>query len=256
MGRTLFAGAPFFVATSASLFAQVQLREVDLRQARVETVVPAEFDGGFLTRIGEIVVQEEGLWVLDNGQTKAFWFGHDGTLMQEYGRQGGGPGEFGMMGDLTVDSLVTIGDPRLGRAVRFRWDGTHVETTPHRRPLRRVFASVRTVRGLGRSGRFLGLLGERCQRQCGRSRRGRHRHRHGCGNRRGEARAEGQPSGLASNASAARGLTGLAQCGGVWRDAVPLVCCIRTRSHAERRLMGAPGNGAGCPTMALRRPCF
>lgn len=98
----------------------------------METVVPAEFDGGFLTRIGEIVVQEEGLWVLDNGQTKAFWFGHDGTLMQEYGRQGGGPGEFGMMGDLTVDSLVTIGDPRLGRAVRFRRDGTHVETTPRR----------------------------------------------------------------------------------------------------------------------------
>lgn len=70
--------------------------------------------------------------MVDNGQTKAFWFGHDGILMQEYGRQGSGPGEFAMVGDLTVDSLVAIGDPRLGRTVRFRRDGTHVETTPRR----------------------------------------------------------------------------------------------------------------------------
>ena len=66
------------------LLAHVQLREVDLRRARVETVVSGEFDGGFLTRVGEIVVEEGGLWVVDNGQTKAFWFGHDGILIPPY----------------------------------------------------------------------------------------------------------------------------------------------------------------------------
>ena len=129
---TFCVSTPSAATTSPPLVAHVQVREVDLRRARMETVIPGEFDGGFLARVGDIVVEEGGLWVTDNGQTKAFWFRHDGTLKQEYGRRGSGPGEFAMVGDLTVDSLVTIGDPRLGRTVRYRRDGTHVETTPRR----------------------------------------------------------------------------------------------------------------------------
>lgn len=41
--------------------------QVDLSRAAVETVVEPRFEGGFFHRIGDIVVNEDGIWVLDSG---------------------------------------------------------------------------------------------------------------------------------------------------------------------------------------------
>ncbi len=149
--RRLFRGLLLLLLVVAPDVSLAQVREVDLTRVPVETVVSGEYDGGYLARVGDIVVREEGLWVADNGHAKVFWFGHDGTLRQEYGGRGGGPGEFGIVGDIAVDSLVTVGDPRLGRTVKFRLDGTHVETLRGRTVADPAFAlrmgSYRPLRG-------------------------------------------------------------------------------------------------------------
>ena len=71
-----------------------QMDTLDLSGQVPETVIPAEFDGGFFARIGQIVVDDKGIWVIDRGHTTVFRFGPEGDLMTEYGREGSGPGEF------------------------------------------------------------------------------------------------------------------------------------------------------------------
>ena len=56
----------------ASLAAQIQT--VDLSESPVETVIPSEYDGGFFASIGDIVVNELGIWVVDPGHKHVVWF--------------------------------------------------------------------------------------------------------------------------------------------------------------------------------------
>ena len=81
--------------------------QIDLSHHTLETVIPSEFEGGFLNRVVEIVVADDGIWVNDVGQLKLFQFDHTGRLVVEYGRQGSGPGEFLLPGGLRVDSVCT-----------------------------------------------------------------------------------------------------------------------------------------------------
>ena len=106
-----------------------QIRTVDLSESPVATVVPAEYEGGFFARIGDVVVNDLGIWVADPGHKHVLWFDATGRLLVEFGREGSGPGEFLTPSILMVDSLLTIDDPRQGRQVRFRLDGSHEETT-------------------------------------------------------------------------------------------------------------------------------
>ena len=122
------------VAICAAARATAQAPPIDLSNQTVTTVVPSEFDGGFLHRVAEIVVGDDGVWVLDIGQPKLFWFDHTGRLVVEYGRQGSGPGEFLLPGGLHVDSVVMVVDPRQQRMVRFALDGEHLETRTVRGP--------------------------------------------------------------------------------------------------------------------------
>lgn len=114
--------------------ATAQAPPIDLSNQTVTTVVPSEFDGGFLHRVAEIVVRDDGVWVVDIGQPKLFQFDHTGGLVVEYGRQGSGPGEFLLPGGLQVDSVVTVVDPRQQRLVRFALDGEHLATRSVRGP--------------------------------------------------------------------------------------------------------------------------
>ena len=92
-------------------------------------MIPPEYDGGFFARIGDILVNDRGIWVSDVGHSHVLWFDESGNLMAEFGREGSGPGEFLTPSILAVDSLLTIDDPRQGRQVRFLLDGSQVETT-------------------------------------------------------------------------------------------------------------------------------
>lgn len=114
--------------------ATAQAPPVDLSNQTVTTVVPSEFDGGFLHRVVEIVVTDSGIWVVDVGQPKLFQFDHTGRLVVEYGRQGAGQGEFLLPGGLRADSVVTVIDQRQQRVVRFALDGDHLETRRVRGP--------------------------------------------------------------------------------------------------------------------------
>lgn len=120
-----------FQARSQHLAAQI--RTIDLSGAPVATVVPSEYAGGFLERIGGLAVTDEGIWVVDWGQTTVLRFSEAGELIAQYGREGGGPGEYQSIERIRVDSLLTIQDPMQGREVRFRLDGTHFDTRPVRR---------------------------------------------------------------------------------------------------------------------------
>ena len=122
------------VAICTATQATAQADSIDLSNHPVETVVPPEFDGGFLQRVVEIVVRDNGVWVTDIGQLRLFQFDHTGRLVVEYGRQGTGPGEFLMPSGLQVDSAVTVIDQRQGRTVRFAIDGDHLETRRVRGP--------------------------------------------------------------------------------------------------------------------------
>lgn len=106
-----------------------QVRTFDLSDSLVAAVIPTEYDGGFFARIGDVVVNDLGIWVSDPGHNHVLRFDATGLLLAEFGREGSGPGEFLVPFILTVDSLLTIDDPRQGRHVRFRADGTHKETT-------------------------------------------------------------------------------------------------------------------------------
>ncbi len=113
-----------------------QTDTVDLSSEVPETVIPPEFAGGFFARIGGVVVDERGIWVVDRGHTTVLRFDHDGVLRTAYGREGSGPGEFLLPSVPRVDSIVTVTDPRLGRIVRFSLDGEHLETVrQQRRPV-------------------------------------------------------------------------------------------------------------------------
>ena len=113
-----------------------QMDTVDLSREVPETVIPPEFAGGFFARIGGVVVDERGIWVVDRGHTTVLRFDHDGVLRTAYGREGSGPGEFLLPSVPRVDSIVTVTDVRLGRIVRFTLEGEHIETTrQERRPV-------------------------------------------------------------------------------------------------------------------------
>ena len=109
--------------------------QIDLSHYTLETVIPSEFEGGFLNRVVEMVVADDGIWVNDVDQLKLFQFDHTGSLVVEYGRQGSGPGEFLLPGGLRVDSVVTVMDQRQGRLVRFALDGEHLDTRRVRGPV-------------------------------------------------------------------------------------------------------------------------
>ena len=105
-----------------------QVQQADLSHASVETAVGPHFDGGFFHRIGDIVVNDDGTWVLDSGQGEVRRFGHDGRPQVQYGRLGSGPGEFLNPSKLDVDTVLEVLDPRQGRIVRFSLAGEHIAT--------------------------------------------------------------------------------------------------------------------------------
>ena len=94
----------------------------------METVVEPCFEGGCFHRIGDIVVNEDGIWVLDSGQARIWRFGHGGRPQTQYGQSGNGPGEFLNPTRLNVDTVLDVLDPRQGRIVRFTLAGDHIAT--------------------------------------------------------------------------------------------------------------------------------
>lgn len=110
-----------------------QMDTLDLSGDPVATVVPAEYDGGFFARIGDVVANDLGVWVADTGNRQVLWFDTSGNLLARYGREGNGPGEWLSPGIVTIDSILTVGDSRQGRYVRYRLDGRHLETVRARR---------------------------------------------------------------------------------------------------------------------------
>jgi len=108
--------------------ASAQMDTLDLSGDPIATVVPAEYDGGFFARIGDIVVNDLGIWVGDGGNGHVLWFDTGGKLLSRYGREGSGPGEWLSPGIVSIDSILTVSDSRQGRYVRYWLDGRHLET--------------------------------------------------------------------------------------------------------------------------------
>jgi len=108
--------------------ASAQMDTLDLSGDPIATVVPAEYDGGFFARIGDIVVNDLGIWVGDGGNGHVLWFDTGGKLLSRYGREGSGPGEWLSPGIVSIDSILTVSDSRQGRDVRYWLDGRHLET--------------------------------------------------------------------------------------------------------------------------------
>ncbi len=108
--------------------ASAQMDTLDLSRDPIATVIPAEYDGGFFARIGDVVVNDLGVWVSDPGHNHVLRFDAAGRLLTEFGREGNGPGEFLSPGIASIDSILTVGDFRQGRYVRFSLDGSHLET--------------------------------------------------------------------------------------------------------------------------------
>lgn len=131
---------PLLAGGTKQLAARIQT--LDMSGRAVETVVPAEYGGGFLERIGDIVVTDRGIWVIDWGQDKVLRFGPDGEPIVEYGRRGSGPAEYMSIERIKVDTILIVEDPAQGREVLFGLDGKHLETRATRRIRNRVGASI------------------------------------------------------------------------------------------------------------------
>lgn len=121
-----------FLLAAGAQPARAQMDTLDLSRAAVATVVSAEYDGGFFARIGDVVVNDLGVWVADVGNNEVLWFDTGGNLLSRYGREGNGPGEWLSPGIVSIDSILTVGDSRQGRYVRYRLDGRHLETVQAR----------------------------------------------------------------------------------------------------------------------------
>ncbi len=116
-------------AAASPTQATAQLPVADLSGRTVETLVPAEFDGGFFGGIGDIVVREGAVWVLDAGEGRILHFDAAGRLVVAFGRRGQGPGELSMWTTgLRVDSVVSVVDAQQQRTSWFTLDGEHLET--------------------------------------------------------------------------------------------------------------------------------
>jgi len=131
---TVCSGADAQETETASNLVQERLRIGEGYNPAVtfETIVAAEFGRDFL-------------WVLDRHQVSSF--DHNGNLVESFGREGTGPGEFLGASHFSIDSLIHVHDVRLGRETVFRPDGTVVETI-----------SV-PLDQLGGAGRVLHLIG-------------------------------------------------------------------------------------------------
>lgn len=117
-----------FLMVAGAHPAWAQMDTLDLSRDSVATVVPAEYEGGFFARIGDVVVNDLGIWVADPGNNEILWFDTGGNLLSRYGREGNGPGEWLSPGIVSIDSILTVGDSRQGRYVRYWLDGRHLET--------------------------------------------------------------------------------------------------------------------------------
>ena len=122
-----------FLMVASAQPASPQMDTLDLSGDPVATVVPAEYEGGFFARIGDVVVNDLGVWVGDTGNNEVLWFDTSGNLLSRYGREGSGPGEWLSPGIVSIDSILTVGDARQGRYVRYWLDGRHLETVRARR---------------------------------------------------------------------------------------------------------------------------
>ena len=118
--------AVVLAASTHPAFAQMDT--LDLSRDPIATVIPAEYEGGYFARIGDVVVDDLGVWVSDPGHNHVLRFDAAGRLLTQFGREGNGPGEFLMPGIASIDSILTVGDFRQGRYVRFSLDGSHLET--------------------------------------------------------------------------------------------------------------------------------
>ena len=68
-------GAPTALAIGlAPMHLVAQMDTLDVSGQVPETVIPTEFDGGFFARIGQVVVDDKGIWVVDRGHTTVFRF--------------------------------------------------------------------------------------------------------------------------------------------------------------------------------------
>ena len=118
------------VVASAPSHLTAQTETIDLSGHALETVIPAESDGGQFARIGGIVVSDGSIWVSDDAEMKVLRFDLNGRLTAEYARERDGSGELLFPLDNRLDPVTTAVGPDLDRAVRFDLDGDHLASAP------------------------------------------------------------------------------------------------------------------------------
>jgi hypothetical protein len=80
---------------------------------------------------GAATLSGGGVAIADAGNTRVLIVGPSGTVLRTFGRRGGGPGDFQMIGYLTaIGDTIVVWDTGLSRMALWRPDGTPVGAVP------------------------------------------------------------------------------------------------------------------------------
>jgi len=115
------------IGSPESVYRQQVVRESQLILQIGEELGPDEYTFSLIADV-DVSPKDGGIYVLDGGEQTVKRYDRLGHYVNQFGRAGQGPSEFGLPHALSVDSVVRVYDISQRRMSVFSLDGEHIRT--------------------------------------------------------------------------------------------------------------------------------